>query len=297
MLERRLEIFVYTGAAGVRRLFTYRRWMLLVPLVLVTVLAAGGLYLWRFQSGYAALLARRQAALGLLAGQKAAALRLRDRVRRLGGEVERIGSFNAKLGVMLEHPVDRSGRSGSGAWPQSGFGLDFGINDGLGRRLFDFLEALGSRMAVEEVQQQELVRALFERKLEFLSKPSLWPARGYITSGFGARTSPFGRGGDFHNGVDIKVPMASPVFAAGAGRVTEADFMTGYGLRIVISHDYGLETIYAHLKKAEVQPGQMVKRGQRIGLSGNSGRTTGAHLHYEVHAGGTPVNPRQYMLD
>jgi murein DD-endopeptidase MepM/ murein hydrolase activator NlpD len=292
MLERKLDIFVYDSGTGVRRLFTYRRWMFLAPLALLAALAAGGLYLWRFQSGYADLLNRRQAALGQLVGQKATALRLKERVRRLGGEAGRIGSFNAKLGVMLDAPVERGG-----GLPRAGFGQDTGIGDDLGRRLFDFLEALGSRMAVEEVLQQELARSLLDRKLEFLSKPSLWPTKGYITSGFGGRSSPFGRGGDFHNGVDIKVPMGSPVFASGAGRVTEAEYMTGYGLRIVISHDYGLETIYAHLKKADVKPGQQVKRGQLIGLSGNSGRTTGAHLHYEVRAGGTPVNPRQYMLD
>jgi murein DD-endopeptidase MepM/ murein hydrolase activator NlpD len=294
MLERKLDIFVYTNGTGVRRLFTYRRWMFLTMLMLLATLAAGGLYLWRYQSGYDALLARRQTALGQLADQKASALRLKERVRRLGTEVSRIGSFNAKLGIMVDRPADRGGM---GSLPRAGLSVGTEINDDLGRRLFDFLDALGSSMAVEEVLQQELARSLFERKLGFLAKPSLWPAKGYITSGFGSRSSPFGRGGDFHNGVDIKVPMASPVFAAGAGRVTEAEYAHGYGLRIVISHDFGLETVYAHLKKAEVTPGQTVKRGQLIGLSGNSGRTTGAHLHYEVLVGGTPVNPRQYMLD
>jgi len=293
MLERELDIFVH-NKDGVRRLFTYRRWMFLLPVVSVLVLALGGLFLWRYKADHAALLARRQDALGRLAGQKAAALRLRERVRRLDGEVARIGSFDAKLGVMVSGPRERGGQ---GALAATGPGPGGAFGDDLGRRLFDFLEALGSRMAVEEVLQQELARSLLERKLEFLAKPSLWPAKGYITSGFGDRSSPFGRGGDFHNGVDIKVPMGSPVFAAGAGRVTEADTMTGYGLRVVVSHDFGLETIYAHLKKTEVKPGQLVKRGQLLGLSGNSGRTTGAHLHYEVRASGTPVNPRQYLLD
>jgi len=292
MLERELEIFVH-GPAGVRRLFTYRRWMFLFPLGLLLVLVAGGVWLWCNQDDPASVAARRQAVMGTLSGQKGAALRLRDRVRRLGDEVGRIESFNAKLGVMVDHPADHGGM---GSLPASRLAAS-GIEDDLGRRLFDFLDGLGSRMAVEEVLQQELARSLFERKLEFLAKPSLWPAQGYITSAFGSRSSPFGRGGDFHNGVDIKVPTGSPVFAAGAGRVAEADYMNGYGLRIVISHDFGLETVYAHMKKAEVKPGQQVKRGQLIGLSGNSGRTTGAHLHYEVRANGAPVNPRQYMLD
>ena len=292
MLERELEIFVH-GPGGIRRLFVYRRWMFLLPLGVRAVLASGGAWLWRFQSGYEELALRRQAALGELAGQKAAALRLRDRVRLLTEEAGRITSFNTKLGVMLDSPAATGDPGGAAAPRLPATGLD----GDLGRRLFDFLDGLGRRLAVAEVAQQDLARSLFVRKLEFLAKPSLWPVRGFITSGFGGRASPFGRGGDFHNGVDIKAPIGSPVFAAGAGRVIEADTMSGYGLRVVISHDYGLETVYAHLKKAEVKPGQPVKRGQIIAQSGNSGRTTGAHLHYEVHAGGTPVNPRQYMLD
>ncbi|MHC1790847.1 M23 family metallopeptidase [Solidesulfovibrio sp.] len=294
MLERELEIFIH-GPGGIRRLLLYRRWMFLLPLAVLLVLAGGGAWLWRFQSGYEGLSARRQAVLAELAEQKAKALHLRGRVRLLGDESSRIASFNAKLSVMLDHPGLRSGE-GMGSLPATRLTAP-GLDGDMSRRLVDFLDSLGNRLAVEEVLQQELARSLLERKLEFLAKPSLWPARGYITSGFGARPSPFGRGGDFHNGVDIKVPIGSPVYAAGAGRVTEAEAMGGYGLRIAISHDYGLETVYAHLKKIEVKPGQEVKRGQLIGLSGNTGRTTGSHLHYEVRVGNTPVNPRQYMLD
>ncbi len=295
MLERELDIFIYHSRAGVRRLFTYRRWMFVVPLGLLLLSAATGAALWRYRHGYEALQRRSLAVEGRLAEQKAAALRLRERARGLGDEVKRIGSFNAKLGAMVGHLGEAGGRGALS--PASLPGAAGSGRGDLDRRLFDFLDALAGRLAVEEVLQQDLARALFERKLEFLAKPSLWPAKGYITSDFGPRSSPFGRGGDFHNGVDIKVPTGSPVFAPGAGRVTEADTMHGYGLRVVIAHDFGVETVFAHLQKAEVKPGQMVKRGQLIGLSGNSGRTTGAHLHYEVHLHGAPVNPRQYLLD
>lgn len=288
MLERELEIFV-RDKNGVRRIFTYRRWMFVSLVAALAALTVMGATLWRYRSGYEAASLRRQQALARLAGQKAAAMAFRERVGRLADEAARLAAFNGKLAVMVDAPADVA--AASALRPA------YAPADGMGRRLGDFLTALGGRLAVEEALQLELARLLDERKLEFLAKPSLWPARGYITSGFGGRSSPFGRGGDYHNGVDIKVPKGSPVYAAGAGRVTEADYMTGYGLRVVISHDYGLETIYAHLQKAEVKPGQEVKRGQRIALSGNSGRTTGAHLHYEVRAAGTPVNPRQYLLD
>ncbi|WP_428564152.1 MAG: M23 family metallopeptidase [Solidesulfovibrio sp. DCME] len=291
MLERELDIFVRDGQ-GVRRIFTYRRWMFFGLVAGLCGLLATAAVLWPYRAGQEGVEARRRAALARLADLKAAGLALRDRAGRLVGEAARIAAFNGKLAVMVDAP--REGQDGA-AFPDR---LPPAFSeDGLGRGLGDFLGALGTRLAAQEAMQQELFHLLSERKLAFLAKPSLWPARGYITSGFGARSSPFGRGGDYHNGVDIKVPSGSPVSAAGAGRVTEAGTMSGYGLRIVVAHDFGLETVYAHLQKIEVKPGQEVKRGQRIGLSGNSGRTTGAHLHYEVRAAGTPINPRQYMLD
>lgn len=263
--------------------------MLWAPVALLLVLIAGGLSLWRYYAAYEAMACRAEAARARLAEQKARGLALRERARRVSIEAARIRAFDAKLAVMLDAPGEAVGR---GSLPT---GVIF--PETTGRRLFDFLATLGGRMAVEEVRQQELVRSLLERKLEFLAMPSLWPAHGPITSGFGPRRSPFGRGGDFHNGVDIKVARGTPVHAPGAGRVVAANYVHGYGLRVVIDHDFGVETVFAHLKKASVKPGQTVRRGERIGLSGNSGRTTGSHLHYEVRVNGTPVNPRQYMLD
>ncbi|MEL7639546.1 MAG: M23 family metallopeptidase [Solidesulfovibrio sp.] len=291
MLERELDIFVRDGK-GVRRIFTYRRWMFFCLVAGLCGLLALGAALWHYRAGHEGVEARRRDALARLAGLKADSLALRERARRLAEEAARIAAFNGKLAVMVDAPRDDEAAGALTDRLPPTF-----LEDDLGRRLGEFLGVLGGRMATQEAMQQELAHLLLERKLEFLAKPSLWPARGYITSGFGSRASPFGRGGDFHNGVDIKVPKGSPVGAAGAGRVTEAGPLSGYGLRIVVAHDFGLETVYAHLQKIEVKPGQEVKRGQRIGLSGNSGRTTGAHLHYEVRAAGTPVNPRQYMLD
>lgn len=100
MLERRLDIFVHTQQ-GVRRIFTYRRWMFLLPAALTLSLALGCLFLWPYRAGHDALSVRRQQALGRLAGQKAAALRLRERILRLEGEAARIGSFDGKLAAML----------------------------------------------------------------------------------------------------------------------------------------------------------------------------------------------------
>lgn len=110
-----------------------------------------------------------------------------------------------------------------------------------------------------------------------------------FTSGFGQRW------GRLHAGADFAGPVGTPIYATADGVVTFAGWSSGYGRLIKIQHDFGLETRYAHLNKIRVQSGQRVQRGQRIGDLGNSGRSTGPHLHYEVRVGGTPVNPMNYI--
>jgi hypothetical protein len=109
----------------------------------------------------------------------------------------------------------------------------------------EFIEYLGQEIAMQEVLQQQLRNTLREKKLEFEARPSLWPMRGYITSGFGPRRSPFGRRPDFHNGVDIKAPYGTPVHAPGAGRVTEVVYQRGYGLVMVVVHDFAQQPLRA----------------------------------------------------
>lgn len=109
------------------------------------------------------------------------------------------------------------------------------------------------------------------------------------TSGFGPRW------GRMHNGTDFAGPIGTPIYATADGVVTHAGWASGYGRLIKIRHDFGIETRYAHLNAMDVQVGQRVSRGERIGAMGNSGRSTGPHLHYEVRVGGTPVNPMIYI--
>lgn len=115
------------------------------------------------------------------------------------------------------------------------------------------------------------------------------------TSGFGTRSDPFGRGARRHEGTDLAGAMGTPIYATGDGVVIHAGWENGYGNSIVIQHDFGVKTRYGHLSKARVQKGQKVSRGDRIGDMGNSGRSTGTHLHYEVIVGGTPVNPMTFI--
>ena len=116
-----------------------------------------------------------------------------------------------------------------------------------------------------------------------------------FTSGFGSRQDPKRGGRRHHMGIDLAGPRGTPIFATADGVVTSAEFESGYGNTVRIQHDFGFETVYAHQSKLRVKVGQEVSRGERIGDMGSTGRSTGVHLHYEVHLNGRPVNPMTYL--
>jgi murein DD-endopeptidase MepM/ murein hydrolase activator NlpD len=127
------------------------------------------------------------------------------------------------------------------------------------------------------------------------SAPNLWPVEGQVTGSFGERIDPFNGEGAFHSGVDIGSSYGHPIVAPADGVVTMTDTMGGYGKTIMISHGNGISTRYGHLSGFAVTAGQHVQRGEVIGYVGESGRSTGPHLHYEVRINDTPVNPYKYL--
>jgi murein DD-endopeptidase MepM/ murein hydrolase activator NlpD len=140
------------------------------------------------------------------------------------------------------------------------------------------------------------LRALPETQLSTLGVvPSLWPVVGEITGHFGERLDPFSGEGAFHAGLDIASHYGDVIRATADGVVVEAGRHTGYGRLIVIDHGFGVTTWYGHLSAFNVQAGMHVKAGDVIGYEGNSGRSTGPHLHYEVRLYNTPVNPWRYL--
>ncbi len=127
------------------------------------------------------------------------------------------------------------------------------------------------------------------------AKPSVWPCRGRMISGFGMRSIPYSSGYQFHTGVDIVGAYGTDIWASADGEVTFTGYRGSYGNIVIIDHGYGYETYYAHLSGFAVTAGDFVERNQVVGYMGASGRTTGTHLHYEVHYNGSPVNPYNYM--
>ncbi len=141
-----------------------------------------------------------------------------------------------------------------------------------------------------------------EKKLSFQADqlaltPTLAPAVGVLTAGFGLRSDPFTGGQEFHTGIDISSPTGGRVVAPASGTVVRIGWSSSYGRVVEIAHGFGIRTLYAHLEATRVAEGQRIRRGDLVGIVGSTGRSTGPHLHYEVQVGGRPVNPLDYVLN
>lgn len=169
------------------------------------------------------------------------------------------------------------------------------------RREYHLLEGRLDDLGTQALQAEELLQDHYEilhDKKDFLAAlPTQQPAAGYFTSGFGVRQSPFGNRVKMHEGLDIANRLGTFVRATADGEVEFASSKPGYGMTVVIKHGYGLETWYGHLKKFIVSKGDKVRRGTKIALLGNSGRSTGPHVHYEVRVNGYPVDPLSYIIE
>jgi len=142
------------------------------------------------------------------------------------------------------------------------------------------------------------ILSFFEEQRSLLaSTPAIRPAHGDTTSIFGYRMSPFTGLREFHKGFDIAANEGTPITATANGTVSQVEYNGSLGNMIVINHGHGMVTRYAHASKILKKPGSFVKRGEIIALIGNTGRSTGPHVHYEVHLNGIPVNPDNYMLN
>jgi murein DD-endopeptidase MepM/ murein hydrolase activator NlpD len=164
------------------------------------------------------------------------------------------------------------------------------------------IDKLSKQMYVQSKSFDELSK-LASRKTEFLaSVPAIQPLSNKnlrrMASGFGYRVHPIYKTHKMHTGIDFTAPTGTPVYSTGNGRVVKVELgHRGYGNHVVISHGFGYQTLYGHLHKAKVREGQEVKRGQLIGYIGNTGLSSGPHLHYEVIKGSRKINPINYFFN
>ncbi|MBI5180652.1 MAG: M23 family metallopeptidase [Nitrospirae bacterium] len=164
-------------------------------------------------------------------------------------------------------------------------------------KMHDEMTRLKSDVLKQELSFQELSDFMKEKSSMWASTPSIWPVKGWLTSGFGNRVSPFTGSWQMHKGIDIAARSDTPIIAPASGIVVKEGFEAGLGKTIKIDHGYGYVTTYGHLSKTKVTAGQRIKRSQVIGYVGNTGYSTGPHLHYEVHVNNIPVNPLKHILD
>ncbi len=148
-----------------------------------------------------------------------------------------------------------------------------------------------------EVRVHQLDQHLLDKESFLKSTPTLTPAQGHFTSGYGPRMSPYAGRIKMHEGIDIGAPIGTPIVAPADGIVTFSGAKPGFGNFVQIDHGYGVETIYGHAATLSVKKGQQVTRGDRIATVGNTGYSTGPHVHYEVRVNGTPVDPIYYSLN
>lgn len=174
----------------------------------------------------------------------------------------------------------------------------FSLSDGFNRHLYDTMTNLAQLQAKVEFNfetHKDLHEKLELRELLYQNTPSIYPTYGRISEGYGWRTHPLTKRRSFHRGLDISNEIGTPVYATADGVIAETGYLSLFGRHITISHKFGYQTKYAHLNKLFVEPGDEVKRGQIIATLGNSGRTTGPHLHYEVWRYGRHRNPYEYL--
>ena len=184
-----------------------------------------------------------------------------------------------------------AGRAGAGA---AAAGARPGDRVGLLRRE---AERLGLVADARALSLKELVDQLEDKHHRLASSPAIWPARGWLTSRFGPRISPFTGRRQFHGGIDIAGARGTPVVAPAEGRVEFVGNKGPLGNTVMIDHGFGIRTQYGHNEKVLVKRGDVVERGQSIALLGNSGRSTGPHLHYTVEVNGKAVDPIDFIFD
>lgn len=200
----------------------------------------------------------------------------------------------------IKKPGSSGGFIGIGGVPENSLDQDIPLNEkhnNLVREMHRQLDQTALTIKQQFLDFDHLIKELEKKKNLLASTPSIRPVDGWVTSGFGYRDSPFTGERVFHSGLDISNKTGTEIIATANGKISYASRKALLGNLVTIDHGYGRVTRYGHLDKILVKRGQQVKRGDVIGLMGNTGQSTGPHLHYEVRINGTPIDPVKYILN
>ncbi len=219
-----------------------------------------------------------------------------SRIEALKDQVVRLVEFDRKLRVMTDIGPPQGSTQSFGMGGAEDLHPSFSAPN-LTAAIQEDLKSLQTKVRRQEQSFQELEEVVQSRHSLWASTPSIWPTSGWLSSRFGKRTSPFTGKLANHRGIDIAARPGTPIIAPAAGVVTYYKFNGGFGRYLKLNHGYGTVTHYGHLSKAAVKVGQKVKRGDIIGYVGNTGLSTGPHLHYEVYVNNLAINPMKYILN
>ncbi|MDY7001362.1 MAG: M23 family metallopeptidase [Thermodesulfobacteriota bacterium] len=300
MLFRKYQIVIFKDNEGICRKLRLRGWMGLCIFGLVLVLIGGNVFFWNHFNKFQRLENNLIGSEKTVHEQKTQLLHLANKIKTLEKDLLRIRDFDSKLRVMINLDQERRMGSPIGGAETMDFSesyLPLHRQELLARKMHNFLHQLNTEARLEEVRQQELVHAIRANQDLLAATPSIWPTKGWVSSRFGYRTSPFTGKREFHKGLDISAPKGTPIYAPAKGKISFVGKDGGYGMTLVISHGSGMITRYGHLHSSAVKIRQTVTRGELIAYIGNTGRSTGPHLHYEVRLNGVPVNPMRYVLN
>jgi hypothetical protein len=299
------EIVIFPGATTAPRRFRIKRRT--VSILLVTSLAAAVL-----ECGFLAQYIIRSSELWELQTLRSEATEHRVQVTVMSSGMEDIRKqlstmreINVRLRVMLGLDPPKPGQMAPGLGgkeeSEATVAPDTMSVEGQGGeappQLQQKLAWLSREAGDQERYMHELNSIVDTRRAQWAATPSIWPVRGWISSKFGHRISPFTGRETMHGGIDISAPMHTPIVASAGGTVILAQFEAGLGNAVVVSHGYGMKTTYGHLAKVKVRAGQVVKRGDIIGWVGSTGLSTGPHLHYEVEHRGAGMDPLKFIVE
>ena len=237
-----------------------------------------------------------------IANQRKQINKFADEINCLKTKLVELNNFEKKIRIIanIEKNDDQDGLFGvGGSIPED---LDTNVpltekHNSLLREMHEQTKQLKLVSTGQEEGFESLLKYLEDQRNFLASTPAIRPVKGWTSSRFGYRKSPFTGLREFHKGLDIATQKGTPIIAPADGIVTYVGRKGFMGNMIVIDHGHGMVTRYAHLEKALKKRGETVKRGDTIALVGNTGRSTGSHLHYEVRLNGIPVNPERYILN
>jgi murein DD-endopeptidase MepM/ murein hydrolase activator NlpD len=300
-LKKITIVYLPDGVNAVRQ---FRLPKALIGLVIVLALLASVLLVWG-SNDYLELKKKIPDNLNLMEENKhykAQFISLAGRIDQINKRMAELQAFEHKLKGMVnldtaEGDAQFLGIGGSNTSILEAVKSDKASPQKLASLMHQSLDNLNSEISVQTQKKTELLDFIEKQKFLWVCTPSVAPVEGWVSSRFGYRVSPFTNKEEFHSGLDISSEAGTEISAPADGIVASIEKSDGLGLCLTINHGYGFQTKYGHLSKVIVAKGQSIKRGQEIALMGNSGRSTGAHLHYEVHINGVPANPERYILN